>query len=77
MSIYDEIKAERENQDKKWGGPSHDDEHTKDDWFYFVYAQAHRAVDSGQDFRQQMIRVAALAIAAIESYDRIHNEKNK
>jgi hypothetical protein len=36
MSVYDEIREEREAQDRKWGGPAHDDEHTPIDWIRFI-----------------------------------------
>lgn len=73
MSIWDEIQAERERQDKKWGGPSHDDEHTNHDWVSFIVKHVGGGVMWPWDpkkFRFSMVRVAALAVAAIEWCDR-------
>lgn len=65
--VFDEIVRERLAQDKKWGGSDHDIEHSEWDWRHFVVTHAHRAMD--KNFRKQMIRVAALAVAAIQAYD--------
>lgn len=55
---------ERNYQDAKWGGPDHDDAQTEADWIYDIgdYSTRH-----GVDFVTRMTKVAALAIAAIES----------
>ena len=66
-SIYADIRNERKNQDRKWGGPSHDDCHDEQDWIAYVRRHTDKA---SYDFRKQMIRVAALVVAAAESYDR-------
>lgn len=66
-----DVLLEREYQDEKWGGPSHDDTETEGSWEKYIseYNNAQgRAVD--YDFRTRMIKVAALAVAAIESHDR-------
>lgn len=91
MNVYDEIMTERVVQDRKWGGPPHDDEHASVDWLRYIAEHCAEAlggaaeiVDEGHwltatisgsvggmpAFRRQMVRVAALAVAAIESYDR-------
>ena len=70
MSVADEIKAERIKQDDYWGGPKHDDQHIHEEWVDYIITHARHSVN-GRDFRYQMIRVAALAIAAIESDDRL------
>ena len=72
--ILDEIKAERMEQDKQWGGPSHDDHHTTTDWMRYITYQAQQSVNPNE-FRERMVKVAALAVAAIESYDRKHGAK--
>ena len=69
---YDDIREERAKQDQKWGGASHDDRHGVVDWVSYI---THHAVSALADanlftFRRQMVRVAALAVAAIESADR-------
>lgn len=72
MDIYDEIKAERTQQDAKYGGPSHDDTHVTEDWTRYIHEHAARTVSSDDEkVRRQLIRVAALAVAAVESMDRI------
>ena len=73
MDIFDEITAERKHQDKKWGGPTHDDHHTSHDWVAYITRHLGRTVTWPLDkeaFRYQMVRVAALAVAAIEWVDR-------
>lgn len=72
--IWQEIRAERKYQDSKWGGPDNDDTRSEKDWQWYIseYANAQgRAAD--YDFRKRMVKVAAMAVAAIESFDR----KNK
>lgn len=73
MNIYDEIRAERAAQDKKWGGPDFDDRHNSHDWVAYIVKHLGKAVMWPWDsalFRQQMIRVAALAVATVEAVDR-------
>ncbi len=65
--VFDEIVRERMAQDEKWGGSDHDIEHSQWDWRHFIRTHGERAVDL--DFRKQMIRVAALAVAAIQAHD--------
>lgn len=68
IEVRDAILAERVRQDIIWGGKSHDDTHSEFDWRMLIYNQIH----DGNDFRNNMVKVATLAIAAIESYDRRH-----
>ena len=75
--ILQEIKEEREYQDKRWGGVKHDDQHKPNDWIAFITGYAGRAYDCCMehpgdldDFRESMIKVAALAVAAVEWVDR-------
>ena|SRR5882724_12439815 len=71
-SIFEEIRAEREVQDAKWGGPTHDDKHTQLEWWTFIKHHSRRSIRGKKtdSYRKQMIRVAALAIAAIQAFDR-------
>lgn len=74
MDIWKEIEAERRAQDQKWGGPAHDDHHHSHDWMAYIVQHLGRATMWPFDikiFRKQMIRVAALAVAAIEWVNRI------
>jgi hypothetical protein len=90
-----EIRLERHEQDKQWGGPAHDDTHTPYDWLSYMGHQADlisQALSSNGFYgynaqnaslldnvavcsltRQHFIKIAALAVAAVESLDR----KNK
>jgi hypothetical protein len=69
QSLLEEVCIERKAQDEKWGGPEHDDEHIQMDWQSYIREHTSKASDLGK-FRKQMVRVAALALAAIESHDR-------
>jgi hypothetical protein len=75
--IWTAILQERANQDKKWGGPIHDDNHNSHDWIAFIAKHLGRAVEwpwNRENFKTQMIRVAALAVAALEWLGRITQE---
>lgn len=67
--IWQEILHERERQAAQWGGTSHDDRNRPNDWIAYICYHAAKGSYKA-DFRKQMIRVAALAIAAIETHDR-------
>jgi hypothetical protein len=73
QSIYREIDDERAAQDAKWGGPEHDDGHCRGEWIGFI--RGHLRMLDRRTFRRQMIRVAALAVAAIEAHDRAEDRK--
>ena len=68
--IIEEILTEREYQDHKWGGPDHDDTHCNHDWDNYITKYLDKAFASPLTFREQMIKVAALAVAAAEWHDR-------
>lgn len=73
--VLAEVLEERRRQDAKWGGLDHDDEHDWWDWDRFIGEHLDRArhVNNDSDWdvrRKQLIRVAALAVAAVESMDR-------
>jgi hypothetical protein len=77
--IFREVDRERSTQDALWGGPEWDDEHSEDGWIALLCRHIGLAVEDGlaeneSRFRKQMVRVAALAVAALESYDRLHKE---
>lgn len=70
--VYDELDAERERQDRQWGGASHDDEHSIDDWRRLrlgFEGKAFRA-QTYEEARAQVVKIAALAVAQLESLDR-------
>lgn len=82
--IYSEIREERIRQDAQWGGAVHDDDHTATSdgacWRDFVsrqmalaereHAQADGATAALNVQRSRYIKIAALAVAAVESIDR-------
>ncbi len=81
--IVDEIKAERRRQDEKWGEQNHNPEW----WMVILMEEVGEASEtileakfgdrSLDKYRQEMIQVAAVALAAIESFDRNNNVEFK
>lgn len=70
-NIIEEVKAERAAQDEQWGGAEHDDEHSPGEFAGFIDAQFCKCDwGNGPDARRRFIKVAALAIAAVEMIDR-------
>jgi hypothetical protein len=71
-AIFAELDEEREYQDDLWG-KDNDDSNTEANWKNYIdqYNHAHgRGQKYKKDFRKRMVKVAALAVAAIETYDR-------
>lgn len=68
--VLEEVNGERNYQDTKWGGPIHDTTETQDNWVQYIneYASGKGRATS-YDFRKRMVKVAALAVAAIEAND--------
>jgi hypothetical protein len=71
--IFDLIREERARQDLIWGGIMFDEKNTPNDWVTYITHYAARAamkcpIDY-ENFRKDMIKVAALAVAAIETMD--------
>ena len=76
--VLSEILRERQRQDDKWGEPNH----TPDRWLVILMEEvgeasnavlnAHycSALSDLREYRREMIQVAAVAVAAIESLDR-------
>jgi hypothetical protein len=85
MSIYEEIKKEREYQDRKWGHHADDNLNTPWMWVSYIghYATTWMAgtfsLNSSMtdNFRTAMVKVAAIAVAAIESIDRQRAQNGK
>lgn len=73
--VLAEVLAERVRQDAEWGGPTHDAEHTPDEWFAFIQKQAMRGAASAAKSaehrlaqpRDYLVKIAALALAALEN----------
>lgn len=77
MSILDEVYEERQRQIAKWGGEKHDDNHQMKDWMKFIHQRTF-AIRERRELsldRARLIRIAALAVAAVESMDRKAKEK--
>lgn len=79
MSIYDEIAEEKAAHDTTWGPYHSGDGHTVVTWVYLVIREAVKAGEGARSlpssarasvFRSYMLRVAALAVLAIEATDR-------
>ena len=81
--VFREVLGERYLQEVKWGGARHDDEHSPEDWIDFMRERLDRAdemigcpeeewPEEGPDaeYRRKMVQVAALSVAAVESFDR-------
>lgn len=80
--ILAQIIEERRSQDRQWGGADHDDGHDRSDWPKFIAEHNDRAIKmarkigtthangAADEYRKQLIEIAALAVAAIESHDR-------
>ncbi len=78
--VVADVMDERQRQVVEWGGPSTDDGRDVSQWVSFMLHQLSRTLDvpahteSVEDYllrtRERFIKVAALAMAAIESADR-------
>lgn len=68
LHIWNQILEERVRQDEEWGAV-HDQGHKAWDWVALIVKHLGRAVldtKCSEVFEEQMVRVAALAVAAIE-----------
>ena len=71
MDVLAEIVGERAAQDVQWGGPGHDDKHTPSEWACILTEYVDRLPhDCPMDYRTSFIKIAAVAVAAVESHDR-------
>lgn len=69
--IIAEIKAERAAQDAQWGGADHDDRHGMEEFAEFIDGQLTKCAHGrSPNSRERFIKIAALALAAVESHDR-------
>ena len=67
---FRDVSAERNRQDEQWGGAEHDDTHGAVEWIDCISKQLRRLSNTAER-RERLVKIAALAIAAIESADRI------
>jgi hypothetical protein len=77
-AVLTEVASERDEQDRQWGGVPHDDANRQWDWLAYLTRHMGKAVKYPPDaklhivaFRQQMVKIAAIAVAAIQAADRI------
>lgn len=68
--IGTEIAMERVLQNHQWGGPQHDDSHTPADWANYIHNQLSKMFQEEGSERDRFLKVAALAQAAVEAFDR-------
>lgn len=85
-SILKEINNERIYQEGKWGNEADDTKNTPNDFASYIAHHSTRWFNGGfapydtqtvDKFRNQMIKTAALAVAAVESLDRQRSVKQK
>lgn len=75
-SVMFEVAKERERQNQKFGGPETDDaSQGPEDWCrkikaYGTWAEEMHHMGSPEKYRRRMMQIAALAVAACESFDR-------
>lgn len=78
--VLEDIAAERRAQNAKWGGPEHDDDLTSGNWTTWIDVLVEHATkaystdnspEAYREARRRFVEVAAVAIAAVESLDRL------
>ena len=72
LIAFRDISAERNRQDEQWGGPANDDAHSVIDWQNCIHKQIRQLANEAER-RERLVKIAALAIAAVESHDRIRD----
>lgn len=86
QNIFDEIQKERGYQKDRWGNEADDTQNTPWMWAAYITQYATRWMagtflplggDVTTTFRNCMVKVACLAVAAIESVDRQRAAKGK
>lgn len=72
-NVFEAILRERDRQDKQWGGAKHDDRHPASAWASYrgkFENRQQRCSDDPPLQRAQLVKIAALCVAQIESIDR-------
>lgn len=73
--VLADVMLERQSQDQRWGD-QHDDEHNEREWLAIIWSYLRHAEHQPPDrtlytrYRENLIKVAALCVAAVESIDR-------
>lgn len=82
QKVLDDILLERKNQIAQWGGAEGDDRNESFDWFIYIRHQLELAEDEYSGYvsindtaQERLTKIAALAIAALESMERKNNKK--
>lgn len=75
VGVLVDVTAERQRQDTQWGGPTTDDTREDYEWIGFIGHQMDRFKNQFMVVpfvppREVFIKIAALAVAAVESIDR-------
>ncbi len=75
ITWVDDLLVERAFQDRQHGGPANDDRKDWYDWRGLIYKQLTALSMEGTDNarRERLVKVAALAVAAMQSMDRKKN----
>lgn len=74
QNIFNDIHAERNYQDEKWG-KKFDNKNTANDWIAYLTKETGHAVQyvkpfDKHAFRKALVKVASTAVAAIETLER-------
>jgi hypothetical protein len=79
--VYVAIDAERDHQDKKWGGPDHDATHEVESWITYMRVYLRRAEEAmmGVNFSKaeamaNVRKITALGVACMEYHYEGKNE---
>jgi len=80
MSVSREITYERSRQRAKGFNANHDATKTPENWCndieaYVVWARQMSRMGSDKKYRKRMKQIAALAVAACESFDQLESEE--
>ena len=67
--FFERVEEERKRQQTLWGN-DFDDRNTVNDWTTFITRYANYATSSERSFHDAMVKVAAIALAAVETYGR-------
>jgi hypothetical protein len=77
MAVLSELALIRDTQDRQWGGTVHDDHNEPWDWVAYITKSLGRSIvyppttkRALVSFRQELMKVAAIAVAAAQSIDR-------
>lgn len=78
--LFMEVEVERAHQDGQWGGLEHDLRHAPETWALLLARHVGRLAGDciapdrdpctfPSDYRERLVKVAAIAIAALEAHD--------